>query len=76
MRYGIHVGAERDGIRELRGAVMDILRSGAHMSVMRDALRVLGEGTKVEGLTISGCTVIQEAEQLPRRSPGYQREGD
>jgi hypothetical protein len=76
VKTGFYVGVQEGAVRELRRTIMEILRSGVDGATMQAALRVLGAGVKVEGLTISNCTVIDESNRPARARPGYQREGD
>ena len=54
--YGIFIGIPKESIAEIRGAINDILKSGADQTTLVVALEVLKTATSVTSNPISNCS--------------------
>jgi len=52
----INIGAEREAVAEVRGAIMDILNSGAEQETLRVALDVLKTAANINNVSVTNCT--------------------
>ena len=59
MNTGIYVGPSTAMIEGMREAIMDILHAnGVDNYVKKEALRILGNATALNNMSISDCTIV------------------